>query len=111
MNLTNKKSLLIQLSSFFFLSSLLLYLKEDWFSFFLGLIFSYLYIGFFFYSLQTLFFKKRKNLALAFLFAKWFLLLGIFTLVSNYLSLLSFLIGMGIIPALISSYFLEPTQN
>ena len=103
-----KKTQLIPLAWLCFLTSLVISLKEDKLSFFLGFLFFYIYMAFFFYSLQALFFNKRKNLAFVFLFTKWFFLLGVLILVSNYLSLNSFLIGMGIIPALILSYFLEP---
>ena len=104
-----KKTQLIPLAWLFFLTSLVISLKEDKLSFFLGLLFSCLYMAFFFYSLKALFFKKRKKSAFVFLFTKWFFLLGVLILVSNHLSPISFLIGMGIIPALILSYFLEPT--
>ena len=104
-----KKTQLIPLGCLCFLTGLVIYLKEDKLSFFLGLLFSYLYMAFFFYSLKALFFNKRRNLAFVFLFTKWFFLLGVFILVSNYLSLSSFLIGIGITPVLILSYFLDST--
>ena len=106
-----KKTQLISLVCLCFLTGLVIYLKEEKLSFFLGILFSYLYMAFFFYSLQALFFNQRKNLAFVFLFTKWLFLLGVLILASNYLSLNSFLIGMGILPVLILSYFLEPNRR
>ena len=111
MILVNKKNLFLQISFLFLLTSLLFYLKGEGLSFLLGALFSYFYMGVFFYSLQALFFKQKKSWVLSFFLVKWFLLLGVLIFVLNYLSILSFLIGLGMIPALIASYLLDYTQK
>ena len=98
------KIAVIQLSYLLFLTGLLIYLKGDKLSFLLGLFFSYFYTRFFFYSFHAVFLKKEKRLALVFLLTRWFVLLGGLVFVINYLSLSSFLIAWGFIPALVLSY-------
>lgn len=101
----NKKAFSVGLIFLFcILISFVFYLKEDMFSFLLGALFSYLYMSLFFYSLQALFFKKRKKVAVVFLFGKWLFLLGVLILAESYLSVFSFAIGLGMAPALILSY-------
>jgi len=103
-NSFDRLSFVFQLSAIFALTGLLFVLKEDFFSFLIGLIFSYSYIGLFFYSIRCLIIKEKRALGLTLLFAKWILLLGMLFLLSQYLSVRSFLIAITIIPVIAFSY-------
>ena len=111
MRFLNKTNLFFLFVWFCFLLGILFYVEGDLFSFFFALVFASFYGGFFFYSLETLFFKKEQALALVFLIIKWFLLLAVLLFATSQLSFSSFLIGIGMLPVFALLYFLELRKN
>ena len=96
-----KTSLAVQLGFLVILTTLLFVLEGEGVSFLLGIAFSYIYSGLFFYSIQFLFIKEKKSLGFLLLFSKWIFLLAVLIALSQYFSGASFLLGAGMIPAIL----------
>ena len=80
-------------------------------SFFTALVFSYLYVGLFFYSLKLIFVRKRRALAFLLLFGKWIFLLLALILVAWYLDGKSFLLGLSSLFSFLFSYIFEQIKR
>ena len=97
-----KTSLAVQLGFLVILTALLLFaLEGEGGSFLLGATFSYIYAGLFFYSIQFIFIKEKRSLGFLLLSSKWIFLLAVLIVLSQYFSGGSFLLGTGMIPAIL----------
>ncbi|MCZ0932228.1 MAG: hypothetical protein OXJ52_03635 [Oligoflexia bacterium] len=100
-------SLILQTASAFLLFGLVFLFGLNKGSFLIGFVFSYLYIGLFFYSIKLIFVQKRRALGILLLFSKWLLLLFALVLVAWLLDGKSFLLGLSQLLVFLLSYVLE----
>ena len=87
------KSLLFQVAYASFLFIIVSLFGFSWLAFFIGLIFSQIYMLLFYYAVFMFFKQKKQTIGFIFIFIKWLFLLLTLILVSYFLEAKAFLIG------------------
>ena len=105
-----RNSLFLQVGYAFLLYALVLLFDLNKTSFLVGFVFSYFYMGLFFYSIRLIFSQKRRLAGFLLLFSKWLFLLLALILVAWFLDGKAFLVGLSGVFVFLLSYVLKQFQ-